>query len=232
MSNRDETVSFNVGGRLFTTSKTTLNMHPDSMLTRMVNFPKNDGQSTFFIDRDPDLFAVVLNYLRTNELHLPSRTPINGTNQIPNTQPATVPNNAVPSSTVSLIGLQAEALFYNLPTLALKIATALLPRAMVYSCWADTPGVWDVPSIQVCTFHIHNPAAFLNIPPGEPLVYLSRMCRKAIQLMYDILEEKNGEEQQKESGYSWVLQGVKFGSDEARHFLFVVERVETGMVGA
>ena len=65
-------ITLNVGGRVFSTTLTTLLSHPDSVLARMFS---NDGSAVmppamtdssghYFIDRDPDAFAVILNYLR------------------------------------------------------------------------------------------------------------------------------------------------------------------------
>ena len=72
--NGDQTkiITLNVGGRVFSTTLTTLLSHPDSVLARMFS---NDGSAVmppamtdssghYFIDRDPDAFAVILNYLR------------------------------------------------------------------------------------------------------------------------------------------------------------------------
>ena len=66
-------ITLNVGGRVFSTTLTTLLSHPDSVLARMFS---NDGSAVmppamtdasghYFIDRDPDAFAVILNYLRS-----------------------------------------------------------------------------------------------------------------------------------------------------------------------
>jgi len=71
-------ITLNVGGRVFSTTLTTLLSHPDSVLARMFS---NDGSAVmppamtdsgghYFIDRDPDAFAVILNYLRTGKFHL------------------------------------------------------------------------------------------------------------------------------------------------------------------
>lgn len=60
-------VRLNVGGRVFATSHSTLTYFPDTMLSKLVSgdIPSHrDETGAFFIDRDPDLFCHVLNYLR------------------------------------------------------------------------------------------------------------------------------------------------------------------------
>ncbi|XP_077070539.1 BTB/POZ domain-containing protein KCTD6 [Siphateles boraxobius] len=67
-------VTLNVGGQLYTTSISTLQRYPDSMLGAMFrgDFPTTrDTQGNYFIDRDGTLFRYILNFLRTSELTLP-----------------------------------------------------------------------------------------------------------------------------------------------------------------
>ncbi|XP_029103847.1 BTB/POZ domain-containing protein KCTD6a isoform X1 [Scleropages formosus] len=67
-------VTLNVGGHLYTTSLSTLQRYPDSMLGAMFrgDLPSaRDAQGNYFIDRDGPLFRYVLNFLRTSELTLP-----------------------------------------------------------------------------------------------------------------------------------------------------------------
>ncbi|XP_077987421.1 BTB/POZ domain-containing protein kctd15-like [Glandiceps talaboti] len=69
-----EMVSLNVGGKLYTTSLTTLTRFPDSMLGAMFsgNVPvQTDDKGNYLIDRDGELFRHVLNFLRTSRLTLP-----------------------------------------------------------------------------------------------------------------------------------------------------------------
>eukprot|EP00095_Tigriopus_kingsejongensis_P007148 maker-scaffold300_size216557-snap-gene-1.30 protein:Tk07148 transcript:maker-scaffold300_size216557-snap-gene-1.30-mRNA-1 annotation:"btb poz domain-containing protein" len=77
-----EWVSLNVGGRVFTTTRTTLSKDPASFLYRLVtptgesNGPSpdtplsscRDASGAFLIDRDPQYFGPVLNYLRHGKL--------------------------------------------------------------------------------------------------------------------------------------------------------------------
>lgn len=70
-------VRLNVGGKLFVTSSTTIaNAGSDSMLSAMIgdNWRTNSSASAedFFIDRNPAYFSVLLDLLRTGELHIPS----------------------------------------------------------------------------------------------------------------------------------------------------------------
>lgn len=71
-------VTLNVGGKYFTTSKSTLTTkEPDSMLARMfaaddegyLLFPSNiDKNGAFLIDRSPLYFEPIINYLRNGQL--------------------------------------------------------------------------------------------------------------------------------------------------------------------
>lgn len=75
---RTDWVTLNVGGRCFTTSKSTLTAkEPDSMLARMfaeddlgyLFTPSNvDAKGAFLIDRSPTYFEPILNYLRNGQL--------------------------------------------------------------------------------------------------------------------------------------------------------------------
>ena len=67
----EDIIKLSVGGRIFVTKRCTLCAYPDSLLGKIF-----DPDSKFarpaeidgcvFIDRDPDMFAHVLNYLRGN----------------------------------------------------------------------------------------------------------------------------------------------------------------------
>ena len=60
----------NIGGMKFKTSANTINNVPDSVLCELINANSTvkpylvEGRSTYFIDRDPKHFPVILNYLR------------------------------------------------------------------------------------------------------------------------------------------------------------------------
>ena len=67
-------ISLNVGGTRFTTSVSTLTKQPNSMLASMFN-PESDrppaekdDQGSYFIDRDPEPFRVILIFLRNGRL--------------------------------------------------------------------------------------------------------------------------------------------------------------------
>lgn len=69
-----ETVLLNVGGQVFETLKTTLKRLKTCKLAREHEMKKHyrEHKGDFFFDRDPQAFSVILNYLRTGELHLPT----------------------------------------------------------------------------------------------------------------------------------------------------------------
>jgi len=75
--NAEEIIEINVGGTLFTTSKRTLCKYPLSKLAwlfddRNKDKVTRDSHGRYFLDRDPSLFRIVLNFLR-EEKPCPSR---------------------------------------------------------------------------------------------------------------------------------------------------------------
>ncbi|CAL8099797.1 unnamed protein product [Orchesella dallaii] len=66
-------VHLNVGGTRFSTSWQTLTWVPDSFFTALLSgriSSLKDDSGAFFIDRDPTLFSVILNYLRSRDVDL------------------------------------------------------------------------------------------------------------------------------------------------------------------
>ncbi|XWS57063.1 hypothetical protein CRYUN_Cryun09bG0139200 [Craigia yunnanensis] len=62
-------VKLNVGGKLFETTLSTLqSAGPDSLLAALSNRPFHQHSNPIFIDRDPDIFSVLLSILRSNRL--------------------------------------------------------------------------------------------------------------------------------------------------------------------
>ncbi|KAL4438976.1 hypothetical protein ABPG77_006913 [Micractinium sp. CCAP 211/92] len=100
-------VVLNVGGRLFTTTLTTLTTFPDSMLAGMCRGDMPAGHSFrggIFIDRDPTHFSTILTFLRDG--HVP-----------------------LPEATLERQQLRAEAAFYSLTELVAAIDDAEAARA-------------------------------------------------------------------------------------------------------
>ncbi|XP_034239319.1 BTB/POZ domain-containing protein KCTD3 [Thrips palmi] len=68
-------VHLNVGGTRFSTSRQTLSWIPDSFFTALLSgriSSLKDETGAIFIDRDPKVFALILNYLRTKDIELKS----------------------------------------------------------------------------------------------------------------------------------------------------------------
>ncbi|KAM9317550.1 SH3KBP1-binding protein 1 isoform 2-T2 [Pholidichthys leucotaenia] len=64
-------IHLNVGGKRFSTSRQTLTWVPDSFFSSLLSgriSTLKDETGAIFIDRDPSLFAPILNFLRTKEL--------------------------------------------------------------------------------------------------------------------------------------------------------------------
>lgn len=76
-SHISDIVNLNVGGTRFSTSRQTLTWVPDTFFTSLLNSERNgrisslrDEMDAIFIDRDPKLFSIILNYLRTKEIDI------------------------------------------------------------------------------------------------------------------------------------------------------------------
>merc|ERR1712180_224684 len=72
---RKEWVRLNVGGKVFTTSRATLTKDPQSFLARIALEDTElgsdkDESGAFLIDRDPQYFSPILNFLRHGKVHL------------------------------------------------------------------------------------------------------------------------------------------------------------------
>ncbi|XP_016022296.2 SH3KBP1-binding protein 1 isoform X3 [Rousettus aegyptiacus] len=68
-----EVIHLNVGGKRFSTSRQTLTWIPDSFFSSLLSgriSTLKDETGAIFIDRDPTIFAPILNFLRTKELDL------------------------------------------------------------------------------------------------------------------------------------------------------------------
>ncbi|KAH8337243.1 hypothetical protein KR059_004199 [Drosophila kikkawai] len=66
-------VNLNVGGQRFSTSRQTLTWIPDTFFTALLSgriSSLRDEHNAIFIDRDPTLFSVILNYLRTKDIDI------------------------------------------------------------------------------------------------------------------------------------------------------------------
>ncbi|XP_020587004.1 BTB/POZ domain-containing protein At2g24240-like [Phalaenopsis equestris] len=78
MANAIDRIRFNVGGKIFETTTTTLaNAGRNSMLGALLdeNWNLFSSAGEYFIDRNPACFGVLLDLLRTGELHIPPIMP-------------------------------------------------------------------------------------------------------------------------------------------------------------
>ncbi|VDK74243.1 unnamed protein product [Litomosoides sigmodontis] len=93
----EQIVNLNVGGERFATSRQTLTWIPDTFFTSLLSgrIPTvHDETNAIFIDRDPGMFRIILNYLRTKQIDL---------------------------SGVSLMNLKHEAQYYGLGPLVKRL---------------------------------------------------------------------------------------------------------------
>ena len=78
----DEWIKLNVGGQIFLTTKRTLLSEPNSMLANMFSGEFSPGAKdelgAYMIDRTPEYFKPILNYLRTKELIMDQNISKNG----------------------------------------------------------------------------------------------------------------------------------------------------------
>lgn len=106
-SSSNNWVRLNIGGKVFQTTRSTLMREPGSFLYRLcqdeMGLPTDkDDTGAYLIDRDPDFFSPILNYLRHGKLII--------------------------SPGVSEEGILAEADFYNLPMLSQLIMDRIHER--------------------------------------------------------------------------------------------------------
>ena len=75
----DDAVTVNVGGKFFSTTLRTLTAHPGSILHNMFSAPmaahRDVRDNTYFLDRNGDVFGLILDYLRCGVLVVP-RDPV------------------------------------------------------------------------------------------------------------------------------------------------------------
>jgi hypothetical protein len=127
----DDLVTFNVRGRHFQTTITTLRRFPDSVLFKMMEYAEPQHQSTlaarqtpgsFFIDRDPDLFSAILRYHDMVEFDIESLC------------------TAGSANTVTRKLLSREAEYYNIQSLLDSITNITQSSLLVrYQCYVFPP---------------------------------------------------------------------------------------------
>ncbi|NWW71565.1 KCTD9 protein, partial [Climacteris rufus] len=106
-------LTLNVGGRYFTTTRSTLvNKEPDSMLAHMFKDKdawgnKQDPRGAFLIDRSPEYFEPILNYLRHGQLIVNDGINLLGRYCLPAPPRFFLPANAaLPSGVLNPLSLQ------------------------------------------------------------------------------------------------------------------------------
>ncbi|KAI3863522.1 hypothetical protein MKX03_002425 [Papaver bracteatum] len=70
-----DNVRLNVGGKIFETTATTLASASRNSMFGMETFQPREANEEYFIDRNQDCFSVLLDLLRTGELHVPPHVP-------------------------------------------------------------------------------------------------------------------------------------------------------------
>jgi hypothetical protein len=122
----DDLVTFNVRGRIFQTTLTTLRRFRESILYKMVEYEQQRMRTTstesssheaFFVDRDPDHFASILRYHDTNEY---------------SSQTLATDPRGTQYSVVTPRSLLLEAQYYNIPSLEEAIVREMKSPAVTY----------------------------------------------------------------------------------------------------
>ncbi|XP_044265380.1 BTB/POZ domain-containing protein KCTD3 [Tribolium madens] len=143
----------NVGGKRFSTSKQTLTLIPDTFFTALLSgriSSLRDEKGAIFIDRDPEIFSIILNYLRTREIDL------HGTN---------------------IRTLRHEAEYYNIAPLVKRL---ILCEELTQSTCGDVlfygylpppyVPVQDAPNshyVETTAVHSVRPGSSIRLPDGE-----------------------------------------------------------------
>ncbi|EFA07111.1 BTB/POZ domain-containing protein KCTD3 isoform X2 [Tribolium castaneum] len=143
----------NVGGKRFSTSKQTLTLIPDTFFTALLSgriSSLRDEKGAIFIDRDPEIFSIILNYLRTREIDL------HGTN---------------------IRTLRHEAEYYNIAPLVKRL---ILCEELTQSTCGDVlfygylpppyVPIQDAPNpqyVEATAVHSVRPGSSIRLPDGE-----------------------------------------------------------------
>ncbi|KXS15854.1 POZ domain-containing protein [Gonapodya prolifera JEL478] len=137
MASADPIIVLNVGGTAFSTRLSTLTSHrePDSVFHAMFDRDagwkpaEKDDQGRYFFDRCPDMFKIVLEWLRTGELAVPEATGSNSRSLVKR--------------------ISAEAQYFGLTELDAHVKATLSRRIETFICVervdeSDFPGdfVW------------------------------------------------------------------------------------------
>ncbi|XP_074037506.1 BTB/POZ domain-containing protein KCTD3 isoform X3 [Leptinotarsa decemlineata] len=148
-------LQLNVGGKRFSTSRQTLTSIPDTFFTALLSgriSSLRDEKGAIFIDRDPKIFSIILNYLRTREIEL------NGTD---------------------LRTLRHEAEYYNIAPLLRRL---MLCEELTQSTCGDVlfygslpapyipvhePATSFTPHVETTAVHQVRPGSGIRLPDGQ-----------------------------------------------------------------
>ncbi|KAJ3283690.1 hypothetical protein HK104_010271 [Borealophlyctis nickersoniae] len=211
-----DTVTINVGGRLFTTTRSTLTRYPTSMLAKLAAWPHDEttettesspSSSTPLIDRNPDTFELV--YLRDNRVTLSCMCRECGC-----------------KTEMALKALKADAHFYGLEELEERVDGMLGEKDEERRKW-DAKGeryeqwVKKVSELQRIPI---SPDAIAHTNKTSPALFerVSHMDWDNMKEIVDQLEKLNDAELKAWSGYSWSL--WKLVHSEWRWWSIVVHR--------
>lgn len=158
----DDLVTFNVRGRIFQTTLTTLRRFRDSILYKMVKYEQqrmrttsteSSSQEAFFVDRDPNHFGAILRYHDTNEYSI-------------QTLATAIDAHGAGCSGVTPRSLLPEAQYYNIPSLEEAIELEMHTPAVKYEYCIIVPsghdptlGRWQLSTVQLYHFALSEEAA-------------------------------------------------------------------------
>lgn len=66
---KQKKVTFNVSGKIFTTSKTTIEQHKDTLFNAMLESYSLNNKEEIYLDRNPVIFSILFNYIRKPTLN-------------------------------------------------------------------------------------------------------------------------------------------------------------------
>ena len=71
LKKQDNRINFNVNGKTFTTTEHSINQHNNTLFNELIKSDnKLKNRDSIYIDRDPDLFSYVLDFIRYKKLNL------------------------------------------------------------------------------------------------------------------------------------------------------------------
>jgi len=201
---RDEVIKLDVGGEIFLTALSTLRKAGGFLRARFCGDWKQHRQSngSYFIDRDPQLFELVVKYIRTGELEWEEM------------------------SVAEWKRLKLEAEFFNLGSLADRLTDKLAPEPDL--SWIDNNcelrGIRDIPGSRISFITAKriswNSSVKFDTPPGYRWASMAELMTNYEKSKHNIQRSSNDQPVYP----AWGVEGLgwsRYTKDGMKRLFFV-----------